>query len=62
MHSSPVTGPLDAVKVALTMGVKVPGEGPGLNRKGTCRYTGPRLELYGSNNRKARVSFARTSI
>ena len=41
MHSTPVTGPLVAVKLALTMGMKAPGEEPGLNRKGTCRYTGP---------------------
>ena len=45
-----MTGPLDAAKLALTMDMTALGEGPGLNRKGTFQYIGPRPELYGSNN------------
>ena len=36
-----VTGPLDAAKLTLTMDMTALGEGPGLNRKDTCRYIGP---------------------
>ena len=64
--SSPDTGPLDAIKLTLTIGMKALGEGPGLSRRGKWRIT-VILPLYMStmpvdNSRKPRISFARTSI